>query len=375
MGMNEAPVLPTTPTKPLLKRMADPDIVFYLVPWLMVLLTAGTIAQKDLGLYQAQEIYFSSWILWLGPIPLPGAYATLGLLTICLATKFIFYSPWRWDRAGTILTHLGILLLLGGGILTALTQAEGYLSLREGQTGNAISDYHNRVLRIEKEGALLSAIPFDGLVAGTRIVQADIPFRVTPISLCKNCRPAPVKDPRNRRGLAEQMALSSAPDNKEAETNLSGVTLQFTGLPGEQDGLYIAMEEIPHIPSVTMDGTKFEFFMRREERILPFSIELVDFQQKFHPGTATARAYSSDIIVHDGNINWPAKISMNEPLRYKGYTVYQASFIEKPDGEYTVLSIVRNQGRAFPYIASLLIFAGLLLHILIRLGVQKRWQS
>jgi hypothetical protein len=58
---------------------------------------------------------------------------------------------------------------------------------------------------------------------------------------------------------------------------------------------------------------------------------------------------------------------MNEPLRYKGYTFYQSSFSLRPDGEYSVLSVVRNKGRVFPYLASLLIFAGLLLHLVIRL--------
>jgi hypothetical protein len=370
MGMNE--ISPKEKgLRSILKKMADPGILFYLLPWLMVLLTAGTVAQKDLGIYQSQQIFFSSWIIWLGPLPLPGAYPTLGLLTACLTAKFILYSPWRWDRAGTIITHFGVLVLLGGGIITAATQKEGYLSIREGQRGNIVSDYHNRILSIKKDGQHLASIPFDDLVAGQNI-SADLPFTMTTLQSCANCQPAPVNNPKNRHGLAAQMAISPALSNKENETNLSGVTLALKGLPDEQDGIYVTMEEIPHVISVSINDANYHIAMGREERGLPFSIELKDFKQDFYPGMMMARGFSSDVIVHDGDIEWPANISMNEPLRYKGYTLYQASFAEKPDGQYSVFSVVQNKGRAFPYIASFLIFAGLLLHCLLRIRISRK---
>lgn len=36
-----------------LEMAARPAILFYALPWLMILLVAGTVAQKDLGLYAA----------------------------------------------------------------------------------------------------------------------------------------------------------------------------------------------------------------------------------------------------------------------------------------------------------------------------------
>jgi len=42
-----------------------------------VLVIVGTIAQKYIGLYQSQVRFFSSFILWAGPVPLPGGYPTL----------------------------------------------------------------------------------------------------------------------------------------------------------------------------------------------------------------------------------------------------------------------------------------------------------
>ena len=58
---------------------------------------------------------------------------------------------------------------------------------------------------------------------------------------------------------------------------------------------------------------------------------------------------------------------MNEPLRYKGYTFYQSSFIETPDGETSVLAAVKNYGRMFPYISSIIMCIGLLIHLFMKL--------
>ena len=58
---------------------------------------------------------------------------------------------------------------------------------------------------------------------------------------------------------------------------------------------------------------------------------------------------------------------MNEPLRYKGYTFFQSSFIEGPEGETTVLAVVKNYGRLFPYISSIIMCIGLLFHLSLKL--------
>ena len=58
---------------------------------------------------------------------------------------------------------------------------------------------------------------------------------------------------------------------------------------------------------------------------------------------------------------------MNQPLRYKGYTFYQSSFFESSEGEMTVLAAVKNYGRLFPYISSIVMCFGLMVHLVLRL--------
>ena len=50
-------------------------------------------------------------------------------------------------------------------------------------------------------------------------------------------------------------------------------------------------------------------------------------------------------------------IYMNHPLRYNGLTFFQSSFT--PDELTTILQVVSNPGRHFPYISCILIFVGL----------------
>ena len=71
-------------------------------------------------------------------------------------------------------------------------------------------------------------------------------------------------------------------------------------------------------------------------------------------------------------------ISMNEPLRHREYTFYQASFIEDGLTQTSVLATVKNYGRLFPYISTIIMCIGLLYHMLFILSrrfksVRKFW--
>ncbi len=350
-------------------------VLFFALPWLMVILVMGTLAQKYGGLYKAQELYFSGWVLWFGPLPLPGSYPTIGLITLCLFAKFLLYSPWKIEKAGTILTHLGVLVLLIGGLVTALSQKEGFMMIAEGQTLSTISDYHARVVNIEKNDEAFANLDLSSINEGDNLADlAGLPFSAIVTMKCDNCRPQPLDKPRdNLHGLAQKIQLTSIPDEKEPEANLSGLMIDFGGdaIGKGQAGTYLMMEEIPHKPTITNKGDSYSFSMGRRQTPLPFSLSLEKFERDMHPGTDMARAFTSSVVVKDNTLEWPSTIRMNEPLRYKGYTFYQSSFSMRPDGVYSIFSVVQNKGRLIPYVASILIFAGLLVHLFLRLTKQK----
>ena len=129
-------------------------------------------------------------------------------------------------------------------------------------------------------------------------------------------------------------------------------------------------QQIPQ--TISLNGKELTIALRRERTHLPFSLKLNDFKKVLHPGTEIAKSYSSDVILIDGDISRPVLIQMNEPLRYMNYTFYQSSFNEGPDVDTTILSVVKNYGRLFPYISSLTISLGILIHIILRFPVLFR---
>jgi len=62
---------------------------------------------------------------------------------------------------------------------------------------------------------------------------------------------------------------------------------------------------------------------------LPFSVELVDFRIEHYP-SGMPKSFESTLIIHDKDLKQPLKkdISVNHPLIYKGYAIYQASFAD-----------------------------------------------
>lgn len=105
---------------------------------------------------------------------------------------------------------------------------------------------------------------------------------------------------------------------------------------------------------------------------LPFTIRLDHFKAEFHPGTDVAKSFESIVTITTGPLERQVRIYMNNPLRYKDYTVYQASYDTDSSGkQHSTLAVVRNFARVLPYIACFVVFFGLALHFLIQALMAK----
>jgi len=94
---------------------------------------------------------------------------------------------------------------------------------------------------------------------------------------------------------------------------------------------------------------------------LGFNIDLDHFEVGRYQGTVRAASYKSLVNVEGLG---QREISMNEPLKYKGYTFYQASFQEDPNtGQPTasILSVNKDPGRWWKYLGALMIVIGAML--------------
>ena len=132
------------------KLLKTPKIFVFTIIWMMILVTIGTLAQKDMGLFAAQEKYFSSWIFWAWYFPFPGGRPTMIIMLINLSFFLFNKNLWKISKSGILIIHLGGFLLLFGGGLTAIFSSEGNIVIEEGKTSNFIEDYHYMELAIVK---------------------------------------------------------------------------------------------------------------------------------------------------------------------------------------------------------------------------------
>src|SRR2546423_2588542 len=81
----------------------------------MVLIFAGTLAQVHLGIHEAQERYFQSWIVWWPAegngfnVPIfPGGHLIGAVLLANLIAAHLKRFRWTSDNLGIQLTHAGL---------------------------------------------------------------------------------------------------------------------------------------------------------------------------------------------------------------------------------------------------------------------------
>ncbi|OGX38358.1 MAG: hypothetical protein A3C53_01800 [Omnitrophica WOR_2 bacterium RIFCSPHIGHO2_02_FULL_68_15] len=100
---------------------------------------------------------------------------------------------------------------------------------------------------------------------------------------------------------------------------------------------------------------------RKAQQELPFAVTLHDFRRVDYPGTHMAQAFEADVELRDpaGGISRRRTISMNNPLKHRGYSLFQASFIEG-EVETTVLAVRNDPGVPLVYTGFLIVVVGVI---------------
>jgi hypothetical protein len=339
---------------------------------LFVLTFWGTVAQINDGLYVAQARYFSSFFfLILGVIPFPGAQGVLWVLFVNLAcvtaTRFVHYFKPKY--AGILVIHFGLLLYFVAAFVTFHVTVESNVHLMEHEGTNLSSSYHEWELSVWKqEGDTRHVTAFDAkdFQSGKKISPQDGIFSITVKQFYPNTQAY------TSRGEADHPVVNASGIHflepkeilKEREQNIAGGVFEVSGPDHKSVDVLLYGGDSKATP-LMIGGETYYFSLRHKKYVLPLTIELLDFRAQFHPGTQTAKSFESTVkITHDGTSR-EVVISMNNPLRYRDYTFYQASYaIDSSGNEYSTFAVVKNFGRILPYIASLLTFGGLALHFL-----------
>lgn len=348
----------------------------------MLLVFGATFDQVNLGVWGIQQKWFRSFFVLQNfngiPVPVfPGGYFIGGLLLINLIASHVYRFKFTRRKLGIALTHIGLILLLVGELMSGLLQEDYSMAITEGQSKNYAEHFHNNELAIvdtsDPATDRVVAIPEKLLGRGEPIQHAGLPFRVIPRMYYPNALLEPREGGANEppqmatTGIGQRMSLTPLPITYAPnQRNLPGAFVELVGSEGTI-GTWMVSSNPNMVPQrFEYGGKTWTINLRFERSYKPFTLTLLDFSHDRYAGTNIPKNFSSRIrlTTPEGGENREVLIYMNNPLRYAGLTFYQASF----DGEHTtVLQVVRNPSWLMPYIACALMTLGLLIQFGIHL--------
>ena len=136
------------------RLLASVQLAVALLVALAAVLAWATILEAQRGREVAQWfVYTSPWFV-----------ALLGLLGLNLLAATLARWPWRKRQIGFVVTHAGLLVLLGGAMQTFQSGTEGQVVLREGQRTDKLLMRQRSVITVDRltaTGRLSSQFAFN----------------------------------------------------------------------------------------------------------------------------------------------------------------------------------------------------------------------
>ncbi len=407
------------------------ELAFILLVLLGLLTFVGTLAQVDMSLYDVQQTYFESFLITdykVGPIPVPllGGYLLLSIFFVNIVVGGIIRIRKGKSTVGILISHVGIVFLLAGSFVEFQLSTKGQMTLWEpeefadlngngqwdpgerfddanrnmryddGESGSAYkstSEWEVVVTELKASGGAREYIipqdHFEDLGEGdsTRYTHQDLPFDVVLSGYALNAEPRPARASEARAGVGLDgfVLLARDPVTTNNMRNLPGIIASLKPTDGGKAKSAIlwggSMQRNGNrIPwPVSMGGKSYQVDLRSQTWDLPFAVRLNRFVHKRHAGIAMAKEYSSYVTkIQDGQLR-DIHITMNEPMRHQGVTLYQTGWgpQDQPRAKrfWSTFSVVENPSDRIPMWACIVIAIGLLWHFLRRLYLHLKAES
>jgi ResB-like family len=359
-----------------LKPFTSLKLTIFCLACAMLLIFLGTIDQVNIGVYEAENRYFKSFFLFFTlprtdlRIPwFPGGYIVGSLLLVNLVAAHFARFRWSWKKIGIVLLHSGLILLLVGQLFADIfVDLESQLRLDQGETKNySESFYFDELALIDTSAAdsdQVISMPGSRLAKGNKI---DLPvdgLRMVINDYYPNCAlisPSQLPHPDYPHLPIGPMAVAVQLDKtyKQNERNLPAADFSIF----QKDrliGTWRLAAGFPRPINFQVGNKNYQAVLRPKRFYKPFAIKLVQFRHDRYAGTDIAKNFSSRIRLLDPSRHEDREslIFMNNPLRYRGFTFYQAGFDN--NDQTTVLQVAQNPSWLVPYISCALIVAGML---------------
>ncbi len=293
-------------------------------------------------------------------------------------------------RAGVVLLHAGIGLMMFGELLVGIIAVEGQLQLQEGETVNFVQDIRTVELAVidhsDPQVDHVTVIPKTRIGYASKpnslITDPRLPFDIEIKQFLQNSALRKLrKDDTNLatkgHGLeyfVENIRPGSGTD-MDSKVDLSSAYVTFKSKSGEDLGTYLLgliFSAQNENETVTVDGKSYDVALRFKRTYKPYKFQLTDARKDDYIGTDTPRNYSSDVRLVDDtrHVDRNVHIWMNNPLRFAGETFYQSGYHRDPmtQIEGTTLQVVTNTGWMIPYVSCMIVAIGMLSHFLITLS-------
>jgi ABC-type transport system involved in cytochrome c biogenesis permease subunit len=347
------------------KRKVERLVLGIVGSGLMVLL-AYLLFKIDVDAMTSGSMQSAVRVLWQ---VIEAAIAALTLLAGCI---MVFRK-----RAGIVLLHAGIGLIMANELVVHFLHKETLMQITEGQTTNYASDIRTCELAVvdtsaskDQDNVVVVPEPLlrQSVETGESISDSTLPFKARITELFENSElglrePGEISASNIGVGRAIQ-AVAERPvtgaDSGE-KSNLPSAYVELTDKQsGESLGTYLLSTHFG--PQRIKVGDKtYDVSLRFERVYKPYAVHLHEVRRDNYLGTDVPRNYSSDFQLIDParGVDRRVAIRMNEPFRYGGETFYQSG---NPMPGVTVLSIVSNFGWMIPYVACMIVATGMLFH-------------
>jgi hypothetical protein len=352
----------------------------------MALIFAGTLAQVHLGIHEAQQRYFQSWLVYWPAegrgfrIPIfPGGHLIGAVLLINLIAAHAKRFHWAWRKLGIHLTHAGLIIMLAGGLFTDLFAIESHMRLQGGDTKNYSEDQRHMELAVidttDNDLDQVTAIPESVLKKNRTIDHWSLPFRIVVRNFYQNSRlkmlsrVEPAAHAIANQGPGAMIAVEPvARVTAQDERDVPAAAIEI--LPkddGGSLGIWLVSDALGAPQTFSCAGRTWMIAMRTARYYKPYSVTLQKFTHERYAGTEIPKNFASKVTLTDPerSVNRDVLIYMNHPLRYRGETFYQAGF--EQDDRATILQVVHNPSFVAPYVACVIVAAGLLVQFGIHL--------
>lgn len=390
-----------------LEIMASLRITVVMFVFAMLLVFFGTWAQKDAGIFTVVNQYFHTGICWIPlrvllmrsvdsdfAIPFPGGWVIGGLLLANLLAAHAIRFKMTWKRSGILLIHGGLILMMLGELFYGVWGVESRMLIMQGAASDHAENARTTELAIIDRSDAHNdreIVISENLLSRKNAVIQDplLPFDVEVVHYFTNAsfRTANPKDDNpatvgvGLRRLALWKPETTGVDTEQSvEAPAAYVTIKDRRTRKNLGTFLVSTHftflEMPP-EEVTVDGKTYGISLRQQREYRSYQLQLIEFRHDKYTGTDIAKNYSSKVRLIDPsmNENRVVDIYMNNPLRYRGDTLFQADL--HPLAKGTVLQVVHNRAWnwawTLPYISCAVVTFGMLVHFGMHLfGFLKR---